>query len=156
QPERGIAAPVIARALRPQRRDGIDGLEHMWPELVQEREVAGQTVELHDPPDELSVTIMLDGLVDPVPVDGTGNASISKLIRHVPAQEAAQLVRESHLDQRRTGECPVADPRAPIAARPRLYARSFSVDENPGDRRSQAVGDRRGAFRQLDRDPAQA
>ncbi len=86
-----------------------------------------------------------------VAVDGAGHAPVVELIRRVPAQEGARLVGEAHLGERRAGERPVADPRAPVAARPGLDARPFAVHEDPGERRAQARRERLGAARQLDR-----
>ena len=128
--------------------------QQVRPQLAQEVAVAGQPEHLDHAPDELAVAVVLDRLIDAVPVDRARHAPVGELEGRVPAQERARLVGEAHLRERRAGERAVADPRAPIAARAGLDARPFAVDQDPGDRGAQAVGHARGAARQLDRNAA--
>jgi hypothetical protein len=102
------------------------------------------------------VAVVLDRAIDALRVDGARHAAVRLLVARVPAEERARLVGEAHLGERRARQRAVADPRAAVAARPRLDARTLAVHQDPGERRAQALLEGRRAARQRDRHGGEA
>src|SRR6185436_15657340 len=96
------------------------GLRYGRPQLLHEPAIPGETEAFGDREDELTVAVVLDEPVRPVPIHDAGDGAIRCLVCGVPANELLGLAGASHAQECRRHDGAVADPRPRVAARPWL------------------------------------
>ena len=83
-----------------------------------------------DQRDQLSVAVVLHQPIDPFMVDAAGHETVRALMRRVPLDELADLLRPSHAQQGRAHHRAIADPGTRVASRARLQGRAAAGHEN--------------------------